>query len=224
MDRLHRIRLLMGDAAIEKLQKSTVMVVGCGAVGSFVIEALARSGIGNLIIVDFDKIEESNINRQLFALSTNVGEPKVTVAAARIAEISPDINVTALNMFFDAETELEIRPDFVIDAIDTVPSKIALAAWCAKNNVPMIASMGAALKTDITKIKVAPISKTSVCPLAARVRRVVREQGLPDFATVFSSETPAVPALAGRNLGSMISVTGAFGLHLADYAIKYLIQ
>lgn len=224
MDRLHRIRLLMGDAAIEKLQKSTVMVVGCGAVGSFVIEALARSGIGNIIIVDFDKIEESNINRQLFALSTNVGKPKVAMAAARIAEISPDINVTALDMFFGSDTNLETRPDFVIDAIDTVPSKIALAAWCAKNKVPMIASMGAALKTDVSKIKVAPISKTSVCPLAARIRRAVREQDLPDFATVFSTEVPAVPALAGRNLGSMITVTGAFGLHLADYAIKYLIQ
>ena len=224
MDRLHRIRLLLGDAAIEKLRKSTVMVVGCGAVGSFATEALARSGIGHLVVVDFDRIEESNINRQLFALSNNIGTPKTAAAASRIAQISPDIRVTELNLFFDSDTKLDIRPDFVIDAIDTVPSKIALATWCAKNNIPMIASMGAALKTDMTKIRVAPISKTSVCPLASRVRRAVRDGGLPDFPAVFSTESPAVPALAGRNLGSMISVTGAFGLHLADYAIKYLIQ
>ena len=141
MDKLNRIRLLLGDEAIEKLKKSTVMIVGCGAVGSFAIEALARSGIGNLLLIDFDNIEETNINRQLFALESTIGQPKVNVAKQRIQDISKDIKVDIKNIFFDENTNLNIKPDFVIDAIDTVKSKIAIYKWCQKNNIPFISSM-----------------------------------------------------------------------------------
>ena len=130
MDRLQRITLLLGKEAVEKLQKSTVMVVGCGAVGSFAIEALARSGVGHIILIDFDKIEESNINRQLVALDSTVGKSKVQIATQRIADINPKIKVDAFNVFFDEDIGLDVKPDFVIDAIDTVPSKIALYKWC----------------------------------------------------------------------------------------------
>ena len=126
MDKLHRIRMLLGDDAVAKLQSATVMVVGCGAVGSFATEALARSGIGHLILVDFDVIEASNINRQLFALTSTVGQPKVDVATARVRDINPDICVTPIKAFFDDAFVVGVKPDFVIDAIDTVPSKIAL--------------------------------------------------------------------------------------------------
>ena len=139
MTRLHRTRLLFGDENVEKLRAATVMVVGCGAVGSFAIEALARTGLGHIIIVDFDKVEASNINRQLFALDSTVGRPKVDVAAARIHDINPATRVTAYNMFWEERSDIDVRPDFVIDAIDTVPSKVALYQWCAKNNVPFIA-------------------------------------------------------------------------------------
>ena len=108
MDKLNRIRLLLGDEAIEKLKKSTVMIVGCGAVGSFAIEALARSGIGNLLLIDFDNIEETNINRQLFALESTIGQPKVNVAKQRIQDISKDIKVDIKNIFFDENTNLNI--------------------------------------------------------------------------------------------------------------------
>ena len=223
MDRLHRITLLVGSDAVKKLQKSTVMVVGCGAVGSFAIEALARSGAGHIIVVDFDKVEESNINRQLFALDSTIGKTKVEVAKARIRDINPDILVDAFELFFDAETDFDIKPDFVIDAIDNVQSKIALYKWCIKNNIPFISSMGAARKTDISKIKVDKISKTSVCPLASKIRRIVKEEKLKDFPVLYSTE-PATPQKnGGREFGSVITVTGTFGLMLADFVIKKLI-
>ena len=223
MDRLHRINLLLGSDAIEKLKHSTVMVVGCGAVGSFAIEALARSGAGHLILIDFDVVEESNINRQLFALDSTVGKPKVEIAKSRICDINPMIVVDSYNMFFDENTKLNIKPDFVIDAIDTVSSKIALYEWCEKNNVPFISSMGAARKTDITKIKIDKITKTTVCPLASKIRHIVREKNIKNFDVVYSTENATGRINAGRDFGSVITVTGVFGLMMADYCIKKLV-
>ncbi len=222
MDRLNRIRMLLGDAAIDKLRASCVMVVGCGAVGSFAIEALARSGVGRIILIDFDVIEESNINRQLFALSSNIGQPKVDIAAARIRDINPDINAEPINLFFDDNSQISITPDFVIDAIDSVPSKIALYKWCVAKSVPFISSMGAARKTDISQIRVSTIYKTSVCPLAAKIRRLARDGGLPNFPVVYSAETPVGDIDAHRTFGSIITVTGAFGLYMADFAIRHI--
>lgn len=224
MDRLHRTRLLFGDAGIEKLKKSTVMVVGCGAVGSFAIEALARTGVGRIVVVDFDVVEESNINRQLFALESTVGRPKVDIAVARIRDINPDIVVEALNMRWDEHSDVDIVPDFIIDAIDSVESKVALYKWAVVHNVSLITSMGAAAKTNPAQIKIAPISRTTVCPLAARVRRMVRDAKLPDFPAVFSTETPAPVVGHAKNLGSVITITGAFGLLMANYVIGEIIR
>ncbi len=224
MDRLHRISLLLGEINIEKLKQSTVMVVGCGAVGSFAIEALARSGIGHLILIDFDKVEESNINRQLFALDSTLGQSKVDVAKSRILDINPEIVVDVYDIFFDENTVLDVKPDFVIDAIDVVPSKIALYKWCVNNNVPFVSSMGAARKTDITKIKIEKILKTSVCPLASKIRRIVREENIPNFDVVYSTENASPQINGGREFGSIITITGVFGLMLADYVIKKLIS
>lgn len=223
MNRLHRITLLLGKDAVMKLEKSTVMVVGCGAVGSFAIEALARSGVGHIIVIDFDKVEESNINRQLFALSSTIDKTKVEVAKARIHDINPNIRVDSFDLFFDDKTDLDIKPDFVIDAIDSVQSKIALYKWCLKNKIPFVSSMGAARKTDISKIKIDKISKTSVCPLASKIRHIAKEEKLKDFPVVYSTE-PAMPQKnGGREFGSIITVTGTFGLMLADFVIKKLI-
>ena len=222
MDRLHRITLLLGKDAVNKLQKSTVMVVGCGAVGSFATEALARSGVGHIILIDFDKVEESNINRQLFALDSTIGKIKVDVAKARIHDINQNIIVDTFDLFFDDETDFDIKPDFVIDAIDSVQSKIALYKWCLKNKIPFVSCMGAARKTDISKIKIGKISKTTVCPLASKIRHIVKEEKLKDFPVVYSTE-PATPQKnGGREFGSIITVTGTFGLMLADFVIKKL--
>ena len=224
MDRLHRITLLVGKGAVKKLQQSTVMVVGCGAVGSFAIEALARSGVGHIILVDFDKVEESNINRQLFALDSTLGKSKVEVAKRRILDINPDIIVDVYDTFFDDKTNLTVKPDFVIDAIDTVSSKIALYKWCFEHDVPLVSSMGAARKTDVSKIKIAKLSKTCVCPLASKIRKLVRDIKLPDFYVVYSDEVAAPQKNGGREFGSIITVTGTFGLMLADFVIKKLIS
>lgn len=224
MNRLHRITLLIGNEAVKKLQKSTVMVVGCGAVGSFAIESLARSGLGHIILVDFDKIEESNINRQLFALDSTIGKLKVNVAAQRITDINPKIKVDTFNMFFDENTVLDVKPDFVIDAIDTVPSKIALYKWCSDNDIPFISSMGAARKTDLTKIKIGTISKTTVCPLASKIRHQVRDLKMNDFPVVYSTESAIPQKNGGKEFGSIITVTGMFGLMLSDFVIKKLIS
>ena len=222
-NRLQRITRLFGTKNIEKLKKSTVMVFGCGAVGSFAVEALARSGVGHIILVDFDVVEESNINRQLFALDSTLGLAKVEIAKCRVNDINPEIQVDVYNMFFDENTKLNVKPDFVIDAIDTVSSKVALYKWCFENKISFVSSMGAARKTDISQIKVSKISKTSVCPLASKIRHIVCDLKLPDFPVVYSTE-PATPQVdGGREFGSVITVTGTFGLMLADFVIKKII-
>lgn len=223
-DRLFRTRQLLGVDATKKLQNATVMIFGCGAVGSFAIEALARTGIGTLILIDFDTIEESNINRQLFALDSTIGHPKVEIAATRISDINPNIKVITHNIFFDENTEITERPDFVIDAIDTVKSKLEIYKWCQKNKIKFISSMGAARKTDPTKIKIDKISKTFACPLAATIRHQVRELKLRDFPVVFSTESATPHHSATKDFGSIITVTGTFGLYMANYAIKNLIN
>ena len=224
MDRLHRITLLVGENSVSKLQQATVMVVGCGAVGSFAIEALARSGIGHLILVDSDNVEESNINRQLFAMDSTLGKSKVDVARQRIYDINPNIIVDTFNMFVDENNMPNVKPDFVIDAIDTVQSKIALYKWCSDNAIPFISSMGAARKTDVAQIKISNISKTSVCPLASKIRYLIRDLQLPNFPVVYSTENAAIQNNGGREFGSIITVTGIFGLMMADFVIKKLIQ
>ena len=224
MVRLNRTRLLFGDSAVQKLQKSTVMVVGCGAVGSFAIEALARTGVGHIVVVDFDVVEESNINRQLFALSSTLGMSKVDVARQRILDINPDARVDAFNLFFDADTQLPVLPDFIIDAIDSVESKVALYKWAFEQGVPFISSMGAASKLNPVQIKVSRISKTCVCPLAARIRRLIRDEKLPDFPVVFSTETPQPVLGHAKNLGSIITITGMFGLMLANWVVQEIVN
>ncbi|MCQ2574742.1 MAG: tRNA threonylcarbamoyladenosine dehydratase [Alphaproteobacteria bacterium] len=223
-NRLHRISLLLGESSIKTLKDSSVMVFGCGAVGSFAIESLARSGIGHLILVDFDCVEETNINRQLFALDSTIGKFKTDIAKQRIYDINPDIKVDILNVFFDENSVIDYKPDFVIDAIDTVSSKIALYKWCSENNIPFISSMGAARKTDLTKIKVDKISKSCVCPLASKIRHEIRGLNLPDFPVVYSIENAQNEHISGKEFGSIITVTGTFGLFLADYTTKYLLR
>lgn len=224
MDRLHRTRLMFGDRGLERLHNATVMVVGCGAVGSFAIEALARSGIGTIVIVDFDNVDTTNINRQLFALDSTVGRPKVDVATSRIHDINPTTTVRAYNLFWDRDTDLDEKPDFVIDAIDSVESKIALARWASDRKIPIISSMGAALKTDITQIQVASLFHTRVCPLASRVRRLARSAQLPDWPVVYSTQPPLPASGHAKNMGSLITVTGTFGLMLAGYVIEELVK
>ena len=223
-DRLHRIRLLFGNEKLEKLERATVMVFGCGAVGSFAIESLARCGVGHLVLLDFDTIAESNINRQIFATESTLGRKKTDIARERIADINPNIKVTVFDMFFDNKSCLSIRPDFVIDAIDTVDSKIAIYRWCKQNKIPFISSMGAARKTDPSKIKIDKISRTFACPLAARIRKIVRDERIGDFPVVFSTEAPTPHHGTSKEFGSIVTVTGTFGLVAANWVIQKITE
>lgn len=223
-DRLHRIRLLLGDEKLEKLERATVMVFGCGAVGSFAIESLARCGVGHLVLLDFDTVAESNINRQIFATESTLGRKKTDIARERIADINPNIKVTVFDMFFDNKSCPAIRPDFVIDAIDTVDSKIAIYRWCKQNKIPFISSMGAARKTDPSKIKIDKISRTFACPLAARIRKIVRDERIGDFPVVFSTEAPTPHHGTSKEFGSIVTVTGTFGLVAANWVIQKITE
>lgn len=226
-DRLMRTRLLLGDEGIEKLQNSTVMVIGCGAVGSYAIEALARGGVGHLKLVDFDTVEVSNINRQLFALQSTIGQKKVQVALKRIKDISDDIKVDIYDTFLDEKNAFDLISDvdFVIDAIDSRNSKIAIYQVCQAKKISFISSMGAARRTDPQKIVTDLMKNTSVCPLASVLRRMCKEKNIRmDFPVVYSSEEPAKAVGENRQMGSLSTITGIFGLFLANYTINQIIK
>jgi tRNA A37 threonylcarbamoyladenosine dehydratase len=227
--------LLLGKDAMKKLKKSHVLVAGCGAVGGFALEALARAGIEKLTIVDFDTFDETNLNRQLFATTKTLGQEKTSAVAERLLTINPDIKVIQKNIKISSETMnavFEETPDYVIDAIDSVNAKSLLIEEILKRKIPFISAMGAALKTDLSKIKVASFHKTIECPLAAFVRSKLRRRGVSlKFPVVFSSEcvsdkkalAPEKEAESNRRaMGSLVTVTGIFGLMCAHEAILFL--
>ena len=185
--------MLLGEEAMNKLRGSHVAVFGIGGVGGHAAEALARSGVGKIDLIDSDNVSESNINRQLIALHSTVGRPKTEVMAERIHDIDPDIEVTPINMFYLPENAEEIdisKYDLIIDAIDTVSSKINLAVRAQESGVKMIASMGTGNKTDPTAFKVSDIYKTSVCPLARVMRNELKKRGVKHLTVVWSDEVP----------------------------------
>lgn len=191
-----RNELAIGKEGVESLKNSTVAVLGIGGVGSFATEALARSGVGRLILVDKDDIDITNINRQLHALLSTVGKPKADLMKERIKDINPDCEVISLKMFYTDETYEEFFNygiDYVIDASDTVIYKIHLMKECLKRNIPIISSMGAANKMDPTRFQIADISKTHTDPLAKVIRTKLRKEGIKKgVMVVFSDESPIV--------------------------------
>lgn len=227
-DQYARLEALIGKEQLEKLQSKKVAVIGCGAVGSFALEPLARCGINNITVVDFDNFEITNLNRQLLATHQTIGRKKVEVAKERILSINPNCSVTTLDIIVDSENVLSIVSgmDIVFDCIDSVSSKIALLKCCYENRIKVISSMGAALKTDISKIQVGDISKTSGCPLAKRVRLGLKKVGITKgIETVFSPEIANRQfSPASSYLGSMPTITATFGLFVAHQGIKYLIN
>ncbi len=192
-----RTELLIGNTGLEKLRKSSVMIFGIGGVGSFTVEALARAGIGRLILVDFDDICLTNINRQLHALRSTVGEAKVEVMKRRIQEINPTAHVETIKEFYsaaDAERFLDRKPDYVVDAIDTVSSKVSLAKECLLRKIPFISSMGAGNRLTAENYIVTDLSKTSGDPLAKAMRKLLRKEGITKgIKVVFSPDLPLTP-------------------------------
>ncbi|HNX69318.1 MAG TPA: tRNA threonylcarbamoyladenosine dehydratase [Candidatus Omnitrophota bacterium] len=245
MGRLFCIELLIGKEKVERLKKSFVVVIGIGAVGSYATEALARSGIGRLRLVDFDAIKETNFNRHILAIEPNLGKLKAEAAKERIAQINPHCNVEAVHGFAAEETMEELlsgTPDLVIDAVDSVNPKTQILEFCHRKKIPVISSMGAALRTDIFGIKAGDLFKTTGCPLARVIRSWLRRRGIRKGIFCVYSDAPVPPEIKARlstlnlsneeevyprgrqrrKLGSLPTVTGAFGLAVAHYAIRYL--
>lgn len=191
-----RNELAIGKEGLEIMKNSTVAVLGIGGVGSFAAESLARSGVGRLVLIDKDDVDITNVNRQLVALLSTVGKPKVDIMKERIKDINPDCEVVTLKMFYTEETYEEIfgyNLNFVVDASDTIIYKIHLMKECLKRNIPIISSMGAANKTDPTRFQIADISKTHTDPIAKVVRAKLRKEGIrKGIPVVFSDESPIV--------------------------------
>ncbi|PWL49620.1 MAG: tRNA threonylcarbamoyladenosine dehydratase [Clostridiales bacterium] len=229
---LSRVRLMLGDTAVERLAQAHVAVFGLGGVGSFAAEALARTGIGQITLVDKDIVEASNINRQLIALEDTLGLPKVDVMAQRIRKINPQAEIYSHAFFFNAETceQFDFKKyDYVVDAIDTVSAKILLAEHCYSAKIPLISSMGTGNKMDPTRFEVTDIYKTSVCPLARVMRRELKKRNIPALKVVYSKEEPLVPqknVVSGHGKvapGSISFVPPVAGMILAGEVIKYII-
>ncbi|MBQ3920896.1 MAG: tRNA threonylcarbamoyladenosine dehydratase [Firmicutes bacterium] len=193
MEEFSRTEMLIGAGALERLAAARVAVFGVGGVGGYVVEALARGGVGALDLIDDDTVKLSNINRQIIALHSTIGQYKVDVAAERVADISPSCKVTTYRKFFLPENAGDFvfsRYDYVVDAIDTVSGKIALVEACERAGVPVISAMGAGNKLDPAAFEVADISKTSVCPLARVMRRELGLRGIKHLKVVYSKEPP----------------------------------
>ncbi len=221
MNEFSREEKLIGSEALSRLRASHVAVFGIGGVGSYVAEALARGGVGEITIVDKDCVDETNINRQLIALHSTVGKPKIEVARERILDINPEIKVNAYRLFYTAESEFSFDGiDYIADAIDTVSAKLALAENAYRLNIPLISSMGTGNKLDPTQFEVADIYDTSVCPLARVMRRELKKRGIPKLKVVYSKEAPH--SIGERTPASISFVPSVAGLILAGEIIKQL--
>jgi len=227
-----RTSLIVGEDGIEKLKNSNVIIFGVGGVGSFAAEAIARAGVGNLTIVDFDEVDITNINRQLPALHSTVGKSKVEVMRDRILDINPNINLRAVKSLYSAETSEEILCedyDYVVDAIDMVSSKIKLIETCKEKGLNIISSMGMGNKLDPTKIVVTDIHKTTMCPLAKVMRKELRDRKIKKLKVVYSTEQPAElknKIMNGKKVtpGSISFVPSVGGLILASVVINDLLK
>ena len=237
-DQFIRTRLLLGGSAMEKLASARVAVFGVGGVGGYAVEALARSGVGALDLIDNDTVSLSNLNRQIIALHSTVGQNKVDVAAARVRDINPAIEVRTYNTFFLPETADQFdfaAYDYVVDAIDTVTGKLELIARCKAAGTPIISAMGTGNKLDPTRLEVTDLSKTTMCPLARIMRKECHKRGIDHVKVVYSREealTPLdddgnpIPAPEGSSRrsipGSTAFVPSAAGLIIAAEVVKDL--
>lgn len=226
-----RTRMILGDDALERLQHSTVAIFGIGGVGSYIAEGLARGGIGHLLLIDHDRVSQSNINRQLIALYSTIGRFKTEVMSERIKDINPLVTVETYPIFYSKETAEQIgfnRVNFIADAIDTVTSKLLLIERAKAENIPIISSMGTGNKLDPSRLELTDLSKTSVCPLARVMRRELKKRGIEHLRVLYSQEPPVTVKYPMENSdrrgtpGSVSFVPSVGGLLIAGEIIKTL--
>lgn len=236
-----RSELLLGEAALERFAAARVTVFGLGGVGSFAVEALARAGVGHLRLVDHDMVGPSNLNRQLFALRSTIGQPKAELAAARVRDINPDCDVEPRITFIHTDTLPDLlspRPDAMIDAIDSMTCKVALMRTAHEADIPIISAMGAGGRTDSSQLKVGDLSHTRLCPLAARVRKELRKHGISTGIRCVYSLEPADnkrpanpidiephrgPGRQRRPVGTISYMPAIVGLKVAEEVLKLLL-
>ncbi len=236
-DQFSRTELLIGKDGLKKLKNSRVALFGLGGVGGHAAEALVRSGLGAIDLIDNDTISITNLNRQLFATTKTIGKYKTDVAEERLKEINPDIKITKYQTFYTPETSEKFnfsQYNYVIDAIDTVVGKLSLIEQCKKHNVPIICSMGAGNKMDPTRFEVTDISKTSVCPLAKVIRQELKKRKIKKVKVVYSKEPPIkiddsslkseLKQGKHRIPGSNAFVPSTVGLIIAGEVVKDLIR
>lgn len=221
---LDRTYKLIGKENVEKLKNSTVAVFGLGGVGSYVVEALARSGIQNLIIIDKDIVDITNINRQLIATHSTIGMSKVEVSKKRILDINPNANITAINDFVSKDNIAQMLDgkhiDYIVDAIDTVSSKLSIIKYAYNNNIKIISCMGTGNKLDASKFEITDINKTSVCPLAKVIRKELRKLNIPKLKVLYSKEEPI--KLNSSTPASISFVPSVAGLLIAGEVVRDL--
>ncbi len=240
--RFMRTKALLGEKNFAKLQHSSVMIIGLGAVGGYALEALARAGIGKLVLVDFDKVDITNINRQILALDSTIGQAKTAIAAQRVHDINPDCKIITKEMFVNSQNIDELlseKVDFVVDAIDALNPKCDLIQALYQKNIPFISSMGAALKTDASHIKLQTLNKTKNCHLARFIRKRLKRRGVDigKILCVSSDEQTNLPETAlflennencsnntrqRHTMGSLPTITAIFGLTIANAVILSL--
>ena len=231
-----RTRMLLGQTAVEKLHKARVAVFGIGGVGGYTVEALARSGVGALDLIDSDTVSISNINRQILATHSTVGMLKVDAAKARVLDINPECQVRTYPIFYLPDTAEQFdfsQYDYIVDCIDTVTGKLQLVQRAHEVGTPIICAMGTGNKLDASAFQVADISKTSMCPLARIMRKELKKRGIPHLKVVYSQEEALTPEVDEEELartgkrqipGSVAFVPGAAGLIIAGEVIKDLIK
>ena len=233
-DKFSRTEMLIGNDGMKKLNDAKVAIFGLGGVGSFVCEGLARSGIGNFILVDFDKIDESNINRQLIATVNTIGRYKADLMKERILEINPNANVEVYREFYTADSQIDIITQdlsYAVDCVDTIMAKIAIIYSCDAIGVPVISSMGTGNKLDTTMFEVADIYETSVCPLARIMKKDLRKRNIEKLKVVYSKEHPINTNDCAINQdrkfkvkGSVSFVPSVAGLIIAGEVIKDIVN
>ena len=225
-----RTELLIGKENLEKLKKSKIGIFGIGGVGSFVCEALARVGVGELVLIDNDEISISNLNRQIHATHNTIGKPKVEVMKNRILEINPKIKVEVFKEFYNVDSKNKIIDNtfsYIVDAVDTVAAKLEIITNAKKVDVPVISSMGTANKLNPTMLEVADIYKTSVCPLAKVIRKELRNRNINNLKVVYSKEEPFTKYKKDEDnssLGSISFVPSVAGLIIASEVVKDIIK
>lgn len=234
LNQFSRTELLIGKDGIEKLSRSSVAVFGIGGVGGYVVEALVRSGVGSIDLIDNDTVALTNLNRQIIATHSTIGKYKVDVAEERAKDINPEVNVKTYKTFFTPETSKEFdftKYDYIVDAIDTVVGKLELIVQAKKAGIPVISSMGAGNKMHPEMFEVSDISKTSVCPLAKVIRQELKKRNIKKVKVVYSKEIPIKPLSSDEKVtgkkqipGSNAFVPSAVGLIIAGEVIRDLIS